>query len=363
MFSPIVTSPSGPECFVPVQVGHRIETRAISIDGTGHRVVAAGDRCVVPLGATSGRLLLAISTAHEPVDLWICDHDGNGLRRLTALNEDAFGPDRHFEIVPLEVTGTDGQPVDAWFQRPVGSTGAVPTVLKNHGGPHAAWGRIIDLDDCLLAQAGYGVLKVNNRGSIGYSPEFATSLHGDYTNHDMSDLTRAVDSAVADGHVDASNLAVWGASGGGYLTAWLITHEDRFKAAVIESPHINWMTQLGADVGWFFLTYLQSQPGAGTAGYSRLGGWSPDWFANDCRTPTLIMQHESDRRTPPANADTLFCLLKLAKCPVEMLRFPGSPHAGSSTLGDPAVRAIQHEAMIDWFDRHLGGSDDVVHSD
>lgn len=356
MSSPIVVSPDGAECFVPVQTGGRIETHRVSIDGSAEQqLLIGGEQCSVPLDAAGSKVLVATSTLHEPPDLWLVDTGDHSQQRITAMNKDLFGPDRHFDVTPLGVEGADGVPVEGWFLRPSGSSGPVPTILMAHGGPHAAWGHAFSLDFCLLADAGYGVILANGRGSIGYTPEFASQLHGDYAHHDMSDLMNAVDAAV-DAGLASGELGVWGSSGGGYLAAWLITHSARFSAAMIESPHIDWMTQFGADGGWLFPSYIQVLPGNGEASMERVAGWSPTWFAAQCKTPTLIVQHEADLRTPASNSDIFYALLKMHGCETEMLRMPRTSHNGSSQLGDPRARVAQNEALLEWFDRFLGSS-------
>jgi dipeptidyl aminopeptidase/acylaminoacyl peptidase len=360
MTSPIVILGTGAEVLVAVQQGGSVETRAIALDGSDRtRPVVHGEQCTVPLDAVGNDVLVATSTLHEPPDLWLVDQHGGRPRRLTQANQGRFGPQRHFDVRPLKVTALDGQAVDAWFLAPKGMNGSVPSVLMAHGGPHAAWGHAFLLDAALLCDAGYGVVLVNGRGSIGYEPSFSEQLHGNYGSHDSSDLLCAVDMAVGEGFASAERLAVWGASGGGYLAAWIISHTDRFKAAFLESPHLDWMVQFGADVGWFFQDYLELVPGGGIDGADRIAGWSPTWFAGSCTTPTLIVQHEADLRTPAANSDILFNLLKMHGCEVEMLRMPGgSWHAGSSQLGDPVARVVQNESMLEWFDRHLGHAED-----
>ncbi len=355
MASPIVVSGSGDEVYVAVQSGGSIESRAVPLNGSADpRTVVDGEQATVPLDAVGNDVLVATSTLHEPPDLWLVGADGKNARRLTRLNEDRFGSQRHFDVRPLKVTGLDGAPVEAWFLAPKTADGPVKTVLMAHGGPHAAWGNAFLMDACLLTDAGYGVLLANSRGSIGYEPSFAEQLHGNYGSHDTADLLCAVDVAVGEGLAAPDRLAVWGASGGGYLAAWMISHGDRFKAAVVESPHLDWMIQFGADVGWFFTDYLELEPGRGVGGADRIAGWSPTWFAAACTTPTLIVQHEADLRTPAANSDLLFNLLKMHGCETEMLRMPGgSWHAGSSQLGDPLARVVQNESMLEWFDRFL----------
>src|SRR4029079_15329745 len=90
----------------------------------------------------------------------------------------------------------------------------------------------------LYAAAGYVVLYSNPRGSTSYGEEFGNLIHHDYPNHDYDDLMTGVDSLIARGYVAADNLFVTGGSGGGVLTAGIVGHTQRFRAAVVAKPVI-----------------------------------------------------------------------------------------------------------------------------
>ncbi|MGH9212576.1 MAG: alpha/beta hydrolase family protein [Acidimicrobiales bacterium] len=263
--------------------------------------------------------------------------------------------DQRFDVRHLDIIGVDGSPVEGWFLGPAGADGPVPTLLSCHGGPHAAWGHVFSFDNWMFAAAGYGTLLVNQRGSTGYSQAFAECVHGDFGNLDFFDVMAGVDLAVRLGLADPDRLGVWGISAGAFLTTWAITHSDRFRAAVVESPLLDWSAMLGADVG------MGVSPMGGRDTWARdrvlpaVRGALADNLRRQCTTPLLIIQHEMDLRTPPANADQMYALLKLHGQTVEMLRMPRTPHAGSIELGDPATRLAQNEALIEWMGKFVIG--------
>ena len=108
----------------------------------------------------------------------------------------------------------------------------------------------------LYAAAGYVVLYMNPRGSTGYGEEFANLIHHDYPDKDYDDLMSGVDAVLGRGYVDTQRLFVTGGSGGGVLTAWIVGHTDRFRAAVVVKPVINWTSfVLTADMTNYFYRY------------------------------------------------------------------------------------------------------------
>lgn len=360
----LVVAPDGKSVFAAAQDGGCVEAWSISTDGPeAPRRIIGGDQTTVVLDASEGKLLLAISTMHEPFDLWLSNYDGSRMSRLTKLNEAMFGPERYFTVHSLDVVGRDGADVEAWFLAPRGSGGAVPTILTNHGGPHAGWGHIFQYDVAMLAAAGYGTLLVNGRGSTGYSREFARVVHGDFGNLDISDLELALDSAISLRLADKTRLGVRGASFGGFSTAWIATHTNRFKCAVIESGHLDLNAQLGADIGYvMFPGWMTGGPRDRTATATDHAELSPTTFAENCTTPLLVIQHEQDLRCPATNGDLMFALLKAAGRNSEMLRLPltahsglvpATSHNGSGKIGSPVTRVAVNEALLDWITKYL----------
>jgi acetyl esterase/lipase len=348
----LISPPSREALFAPVQVGGSLGIARLDPATGTWTTIVDGPFAAVPLAASGDRLVYARSDLHSPPELW--QHTGDGPDRpITGLNHKHFGYNRHFTARHLPVRTLDGRTVDAWFLRPSNGRGPVPTILTCHGGPHAAWGHIFSFDNCLLAAAGYGVLLVNQTGSTGYEPDHAVALHADWGNRDTGDLLAAVEAAIATGEADPDRLGVWGMSAGAFLTAWLTSHTDRFRAAVVESPLLDWPAMMGADVGALFGEWLRARPGTGPAAAHRLADWSPTSHAARTAAPTLVIQHEQDLRTPPANSDLYFALLLANGRAAEMLRMPGTGHQGSFALGSPAVRVAQNEALLDWFTRHL----------
>jgi dipeptidyl aminopeptidase/acylaminoacyl peptidase len=342
------------DVIVPVQSGGEKALVRVALDGDeSHAVVAGGTRVCLPVSASGQKVLFAAFGFTEPGDLYLVDLDTGDERRLTQVNEDVLAELALPTVIPLHFPGIDGAPVEGWFLQPAGAETALPTLLSIHGGPHAAWGAQFNFDHLMFAGAGYGVLLVNHRASTGYGDAFATAILADWGNLDYADLMAGVDYAIEEELADPDRLGVFGISGGGNLTGWVIGHTDRFKAACPENPVFNWFSMYGtSDVGAdFSVRELGGTPYEAEDVYRRC---SPITYANRCTTPTLFLQHENDCRCPPEQSEQFFTVLRVNGVPAEMLRFPNTPHAGS-VIGPIGHRRAQNEALVDWMNRYVLG--------
>jgi dipeptidyl aminopeptidase/acylaminoacyl peptidase len=344
---------------VTVQTGGEVALVRIALDGEEtHSVVAGGPRACVALAARGRKILFGAFGFSEPGDLYLVDLETGEERRLTRLNEELVAELAWPTVVPLSFPSIDGAPVEGWFLQPAGAKEPLPTVLGIHGGPHAAWGNHFNFDHLMFAGAGYGVLLVNHRASTGYGNAFATAIHGDWGNLDYADLMAGVDHAIEEGLADPDRLGVFGISGGGNLTGWIIGHTDRFKAACPENPLFNWFSMYGtSDIAAdFSVRELGGTPDEAEDVYRRC---SPITYAHRCTTPTLFLQHEGDCRCPPEQTEQFFTILRVNGVPAEMLRFPGTPHIGS-ILGPIGHRRAENEALLGWMNRYVLGSAPAV---
>jgi dipeptidyl aminopeptidase/acylaminoacyl peptidase len=351
--SQLLLSEGDREVVVTVQTGGEVALLRVALDDESYTVVAGGTRACAPLAAHGQKVLFAAAGFTEPGDLYLVDLISGEERRLTHLNDDVLAELAMPTVVPLRFASIDGAPVEGWFLQPAGSTTPLPTILGIHGGPHSGWGAHFHFDHLMFAGAGYGVLLVNHRASTGYGDAFATAIRGDWGNLDYADLMAGVDHAIEEGLADPDRLGVFGLSGGGNLTGWVIGHTDRFKAACPENPVFNWFTMYGtSDIGAdFSVRELGGTPYEAEDVYRRC---SPITYAHQCSTPTLFLQHEADFRCPAEQTEQFFTVLRVNGIPAEMLRFPNTPHVGSM-IGPIGHRRAQNEALLDWMNRHVLG--------
>ena len=311
-------------------------------------------------GGGAMRIAYLRSSATEPPDLWVLDTTGRGStgrgstrrapasRRLTELNGDVLAELELRE--PLERHSTmDGRDIQGWFI--AAGDGARPLVVEIHGGPHGLYGWLVLWEFQVLAAAGIGVFYCNPRGSEGYGQAFNDANHRDWGDGPMRDVLAGVDSLIADGVADPERLGVTGGSYGGYLTNWIVGHDQRFRAAMT-CRCVSDMTTLfltgdvsGGD--WANIEF-DATPWGDPAYYREI---SPIAYADRIRTPLLIQHSEHDLRTTIGQAEALFTVLRSHRRPVRLLRVPEETHELTRS-GTPFRRVENLRIVVGWF-RHF----------
>ena len=302
--------------------------------------------------ARDGTLAITAGSATRPAEVVLVR--GGSRRQLTRLNEDLLQHKRLGEVRRIEARSShDQRPIEAWLTLPPGHAEGQPNplILEIHGGPWAAYGPHFASDNQLYAAAGYAVLSVNPRGSTSYGQEFADLIHRAYPGNDYDDLMSAVDAAIAAGFADPERLFVTGGSGGGVLSSWIIGRTSRFRAAAVQKPVVNMVSQvLTADFTPYFARYwFGAMPWEDHELYWRL---SPLSLAGNIRTPALVIVGAEDNRTPPSEAEQLYTALQLRGVPTALIRVPGAPH---NLVGRPSQNAARVSAILDWFQRYRQG--------
>lgn len=314
--------------------------------------VACGPRTCLVMDVDVGdsKLLYCASDLHRPWELYLLDMRQAAETRITYLNDDVISGWPTLRMEHLTFEGFDGMPLEGWYLARGDREGPQPTVMFIHGGPYIATGYVFRFDFHLLAANGFAVLFANFRGSAGYGEPFARAIMGDWGGRGFPDHMAVADAAVARGLADPRYLGVWGASHGGFATAWIVGHTTRFQAAVVESATTNWLTKyyLSDTTAWI-IKELGGRPDEIPDVYRSR---SPLTYAWRCRTPTLLLHGEEDMRCPIAEAEQFYRALHDAGCVTELVRIPGMAHMGDST-GPLSARRAQNEALLDWFERHL----------
>ena len=290
-----------------------------------------------------------VSTAvNRPTELFIADIDGRNERQLTtfndALNREIAWPDA--ERFTFQSVG--GLEIEAWLQKPHGYEPGrkYPLVLYIHGGPHSAYGEGWFDEFHNITGAGMWVLYTNPRGSSGYGADFTYSTRGRWGLEDYQDLMKAVDIAARRPDVDSTRMGVTGGSYGGFMTAWITTKTNRFKAAQTDRMISNWMSWYGtSDAQGLTEFEFFGKPWENLKVYEEL---SPIRYVQNVRTPTLIVQSEEDHRTPMADAEQWFTALEKQGVPVEFVRYPRSTHDLSRT-GEPWLLVDRLSRLRQWF--------------
>ena len=305
--------------------------------------------------AAGGRLAYTHSLPDRPADVAVVGRGGRSARGeltiLTALNRDAL---QHKDLATIEAiefpSSLDGKTIQAWVAKPPGfdADKHYPLILEIHGGPFAAYGPHFSAEVQLYAAAGYVVVYVNPRGSSSYGKSFGNLIHHAYPGGDYHDLMSAVDVAIDKGWADPSRLFVTGGSGGGILTAWIVTQTDRFRAAVAAKPVINWYSfVLTADqYNFFYRAWFPDLPWNAPEDYLAR---SPIHFVHRVTTPTMLLTGERDYRTPISESEQFYQALKLNKVETAMVRVPDASH-GIAARPSHLIAKTAH--VLEWFKRY-----------
>lgn len=341
--------------FLVADAGNINVARADVADGTV-RPVAGRERQLTSMtvATADGRIAVVASAPDEPGDVWSCAWDGTDERRLTRVNAALQAQLGMPRVERRAFPSPHGGTVDGWLVRPVGGDRPAPLLVHIHGGPHSFVGSAFPHAAFywyLLASRGWAVLALNPHGSGSYGRAFAHSVRGRWGEYDLPEQLAAVDALVAEGVADAGRLAVAGYSYGGYMTAWVVTHTDRFRAAIVGAPVTNLESFHGtSDIGmWFGPWQMRGDLAPSRETYRRL---SPVNYVEHVTTPTLILHGEADDRCPIGQGEEFYVgLMAAGKAPAEFVRYPGQSHLFVGT-GRPSHRVDYNRRIVEWVERY-----------
>ena len=298
------------------------------------------------------QLAFTLGRDDRPADLALLQ-PGKQPRVLTDLNSDLMGQREMARVERMTwASSHDGLEIEGWIMKPPGfdPKQTYPMILEIHGGPHSAYGPNYSTEAQLYAAAGYVVFYTNPRGSTSYGEEFANTIDLAYPGYDYDDLMSGIDALLERGYVDTDQLYVTGGSGGGVLTAWIVGKTDRFRAAVVAKPVINWASfVLTADLNYYFATtWFDAPPWEDYEGYWKR---SPLSLVGNVSTPTMLLTGEADYRTPMSETEQYYQALKHRGIDTLMVRIPGASH---SIYARPSNLIAKVNNILAWFDRHSG---------
>lgn len=335
----------GDEALIGVEDAGTFGVVRVAPDGTTERVDDK-TRVVSGFDVAGSRTVFTASTWDSPGELY--EVTAEGERQITELNTEDLGliEPHHFRV------GSDGHEIDVWVFTP-DTDQVVPTLLNIHGGPASQYGAGFFDEFQIYAGAGYGVVACNPRGSSGRGIGFNREVVGEgWGEVDHRDVIAALEASLERfPQLDAERLGVMGGSYGGFLTAWILGREDRWRSAVVERGLLSWNSFVGtSDIGGVFPDYYtgSTYPDA----WERWWELSPLSTAHNVTTPTLIIHAENDFRCPIEQAEQYFMALLRNGTTTELLRFPGEGHEMSRS-GSPRHRLERFEAILDWHEQHL----------
>ncbi len=301
--------------------------------------------------ARNGRFAFTHSRPDHPADVAVGSKESSKSNVITSLNEDLFG---HKELGKVEEiwfeSSYDDRKIQGWIVKPPGfdPNKKYPLVLEIHGGPFANYGDRFTAEIQLYASAGYVGLYTNPRGSTSYGGEFGNLIHHNYPSQDFDDLMSGVDAVIEKGYIDKDNLFVTGGSGGGVLSSWIVGHTDRFRAAVVQKPVINWYSWALYVDGYITMPkyWFPGYPWDNLEHYMKR---SPISYVGNVTTPTMLLTGEEDLRTPMVESEQFYQALKLRKIDAALVRVPGAYHGIAARPSNLIAKVIH---VLGWFEKY-----------
>ena len=333
------------------------EVARVSLDG-GHQTIASGmggESLGRPYtsgsyAAASNLVVVTKGSDTRPADLFAIRNRSE--TRLTELNEDLLAHKKLGQVHEIIYDSSiDGEEIQGWYLTPpdYDPEQSYPLILEIHGGPHSAYGPHFSAEMQRMAAAGYVVFFNNHRGSTSYGERFALLLQNKYSSeYDFADHMSGIDVLIEQGIADPDRLYITGGSAGGIAAAYAIGLTDRFKAAAVAKPVVNWVSKvLTADSG---IGQIANQfPGMPWENIDDYWQRSPLSLIPNMTTPTLLMTGEADRRTPISETEQMYQALKIQGVDVVMVRVPGSPHG---IAGRPSRLIGKVENILAWFEKY-----------
>ncbi|HSY81424.1 MAG TPA: S9 family peptidase [Gemmatimonadaceae bacterium] len=352
---PIVWSADGKGLYLATTEHGRSNIVRIDVATKAVESVTAGAHDVVAYSATpnGSRFALTMSDGTHLSDLYALDPATKALTQLTHVNDDLFKQLTLSTPERITYKSFDGTPIEAWIVKPpdFSPTKKYPLILNIHGGPHSAYGETFFHEFQVMAARGYVVLAPNPRGSTTYGESFGNIIQYHYPGDDYKDLMIGVDTLLKRGYIDEKRLGVTGGSGGGLLTNWVVTQTHRFQAAVSQRSIADWAAWwYTADFTLFTPSWFKEPPFKDPQEYALR---SPITYIGNVTTPLMLVEGESDSRTPSGSGGyTMFRALKAMHKQTEMVVFPGETHELSRS-GKPVHRVARLDHIIGWFDKYL----------
>ena len=334
-----------------------VTSDALAKQPTKLAVVHAGD---LAFGTDGKSLFFSRSAISSPAEIgkldvssWITakERQTDLVTPVTHVNEALLAQLELPSLEPFVFDGAEGAKVEGFLLKPPGfdPNKKYPLKFLIHGGPQGAWGDSWSYrwNPELFAAAGsYVVVMINPHGSTGYGQAFTDGVNGDWGGKPYVDLMKGLDYVEQTyPFVDKDREAALGASYGGYMINWILGHTDRFKCLVSHDGLFNAVAAYGAtEELWFNEWEYKGTPWDNPETYHR---WSPDTFAKNFKTPTLVIHGQLDYRLDVSQGFALFTTLQRLKVPSKMLYFPDEGH----WVVKPQNSQLWYKTVNDWVDQ------------
>ncbi len=301
--------------------------------------------------ANNGTIAFTQTRPEYPAELAVYDPKKGTTTKITDLNKALMDFRDLGKIEEIWYTSSyDQRDIQGWIVYPPGydSSKKYPFLVENHGGPISNYGDRFTAEIQLYASDGYIVFYPNARGSTSYGEEFGNLLYNNYPGQDYDDVMDGVDYCIAKGIAHEDQLFVTGGSAGGIMTAWIIGKNNRFEAAVVAKPVMNWISKTLVADNYF--GYANSRyPGQPWENFEGYWKFSPLSLVGNIETPAMVMVGMDDLRTPPSEAKQLYHALKLRKIETVLVEIPGASH-GIANKPSNLITKVAH--TLAWLNKY-----------
>lgn len=324
-----------------VTVGDGVSSAVYRVPMEGKPVRVATKNLVSQYTSGAGVRAWIERSATQPMELWM--ESGGAPERVTKFHE-SWAAVALLKPEKFVYKSFDGRMMESLVLRPANANGKL--VVLVHGGPTGAWTDSFEPWGQLLAAKGFTIFYPNIRGSVGYGSEFVESNRNDWGGGDFQDLMAGVDALIAKGWAKADGLGIGGWSYGGYMAAWAITQTTRFKAAVAGAGLSDLASEYGTEAGPAYDEWYFGTPYENLANFTKS---SPITFIKNAKTPTLILQGESDTTDPIGQSQQLYRGLVRYGVPTEFVLYPREGHG----IREEKHRMDLVQRFVGWFEKYL----------
>jgi dipeptidyl aminopeptidase/acylaminoacyl peptidase len=341
-------APDSTRLFFVAEDRGREGLQMVGATGGAFRSIIAGASSLddVQFSKDGKTLIYTEQTGSRPTEIYRASSSGGTGVALTHLNDALLSSYSLPQFEEFWVEGAEGTRVHSFMLKPPGFTAGrkYPVLFLIHGGPQGTWGESWSYrwNPQVFASAGFLVIMPNPRGSTGYGQKFTEEVSADWGGKVFDDIMAVVDHIATQPFADPERMAAAGGSFGGYMVDWMLGHTDRFKAFVSHAGVYDLRSMAGeTEELWFPLWEFKGMPWNDPDMYAK---WSPSYFVNNFKTPTLVIHGEQDYRVPFGQGLQLFTALQMQKVPSKLLLFPDEGH----WILKPQNSMLWYHTFIGW---------------